>query len=149
MSVGTTAESLETPDLTRRELYQFWVREPVRFSDTDMVGHVNNVAFAAYCESGRVSLMHLTGLPPWPESFGLVLARLELDYRREIRWPGVVEVGTRILKVGTKSVTMGQGLFTRDDCVATARSVVVGFDTAARTSRALPDDLREALIARI
>jgi len=149
MNVEIRPESLETPDLTRRDLYQFWVRESVRFSDTDMVGHVNNVAFAAYCESGRVSLLHLTGLPAWPAGFGLVVARLEIDYRREVRWPSVIEVGTHLLKVGTKSFTVGQGLFTSDYCAATARAVVVGFDTVARASRALPDDLREALIARL
>ena len=42
-------------DLTNRASFAYWHREKLRFSDTDMIGHVNNVAFAALFESGRVA----------------------------------------------------------------------------------------------
>ena len=38
---------MTVPDLTSRATYAYWYQEKLRFSDTDMIGHVNNVAFAA------------------------------------------------------------------------------------------------------
>ena len=47
-------------DLANPASFRHWVAEQVRFCDTDMAGHVNNVSIAAYVESGR--LAHCYGL---------------------------------------------------------------------------------------
>ena len=33
----------------------------MRFSDTDALGHVNNIAFASYAETGRVDFLKRLG----------------------------------------------------------------------------------------
>ncbi len=48
MATYTVNESL-----LRRESYLVWVQEHVRFSDTDLMGHTNNLAFGAFAETGR------------------------------------------------------------------------------------------------
>lgn len=123
-------------DATGASSYKFWVTEHIRFADLDLLGHVNNVAFTVYAESGRAAFMHKTGF--WvPGSMRQnVIVRLELDYRRELLYPGEVRVGLRVLKIGTSSFTLGQGLFSGDDCVATAVVVIVRMDS--RTRRATP-----------
>jgi hypothetical protein len=64
-------------------------------------------------------------------------------------WPGTVEVGTRIDRIGRSSVTLGQALFVGDDCVATCHSVVVLIDASTRRSSCLPTETVTALEAII
>jgi acyl-CoA thioester hydrolase len=132
------------PELTDPNVYLHWIDEHVRFSDTDAVGHVNNVAFAAFVESGRVAYAFElaarigdTGLT------SMVLRRLEVDYVGEAHYPADLRVGSRLLHVGRTSFVVGTGVFVGNRCVATARSVlvVVGPDGPAP----IPDAARPAL----
>ncbi len=139
------ASDTENPDLTRAEFYLHWAKDVVRYADTDCQGHVNNAVFATYLETGRVTILCTPDKPLAPEGTSFVIARLTLDFRAEIRWPCEVAIGTRILRVGNSSVTIGQGLFVDRQCVATAETVIVLVDDATRKSRPLPDAARAAL----
>ena len=132
-------------DLTSRHAYTYWHREKLRFSDTDMIGHVNNVAFAALIESGRVAFTHGGALKKMPPDMLVVMARLELDYLAELHWPADIDVGSRLLRIGKSSFVIGNGVFHGDLCAARARTVLVAIDRNTRKSRALPDDVREGL----
>ncbi len=128
-------------DLTQRTRFPLWARDVLRYGDTDRQGHVNNAAFATFCETGRVSFL----IPLLPDGCSFVIARLILDYRAEILWPGEVDIGTMVLAVGRSSFTLGQGLFVADRCVASAESVLVLTDNTTRRSTPLPDHLRARL----
>jgi acyl-CoA thioester hydrolase len=136
----------ETPGLTNRATYRFWHKENLRFSDTDMIGHVNNVAFAALLESGRTAYTHGGDFPRFPAAGQVVMARVEIDYRMELHWPNTVDIGTRLLRVGNSSFVLGQGIFRGEDCVTTGRTVLVLIDKATRRSLPLPEDYRAALM---
>ncbi len=41
-------------DPTDRSIYPHWAQDHVRFQDLDRLGHVNNIAFCVYSETGRV-----------------------------------------------------------------------------------------------
>ena len=127
------------PDLSQRTTYGFFFRENLRFSDTDMVGHINNVAFAALLESGRSMFTHRPGYPRLPQGLQFVMARVEIDYRMEVHWPGQVDVGTRPLSLGRSSYRLGQGIFRGEDCVTLGHTVLVCIDRATRRSAPLPD----------
>jgi acyl-CoA thioester hydrolase len=133
-------------DLTQRASFSFVESEKLRFSDTDMIGHVNNVAFAALLESGRTAFGHFHLFPHMPDGYLVVMARVEIDYRRELHWPAVVDIGTRIVAVGNSSYAMGQGVFKGDVCVATGRTTLVMIDRATRRSARLPDAYRALLV---
>ncbi|MES1263626.1 MAG: acyl-CoA thioesterase, partial [Peristeroidobacter soli] len=75
-------------DATSPASYQFWVTEHIRFADLDLLGHVNNVAFTVYAESSRAAFMHQTGFWVPGAMRQNVIVRLELDYRRELLYPG-------------------------------------------------------------
>jgi len=139
-----TGES-EEPPLTDRSSYKTWTTDKLRFNDTDMLGHVNNAVFATACETGRVSFLYDPERPMAPPGTDFVLVRLVIDFRREMRYPGIVEIGTRILRVGRSSILMGQGLFKDDECVATAEGTCVLIDTGRRKAVALPPELRQRL----
>jgi acyl-CoA thioester hydrolase len=134
------------PDVTRRDTYRIWGTERVRYSDTDAHGHVNNVSFAAYLETGRTVLAQALGLPIGLHSgMHTVLARVEIDYRAELHWPASLDLGATVVRIGRSSVTVIQGIFHGDLCVATGREVLVMVDTATGKSAPLP----EALCARL
>ena len=76
----------------------------------------------------------------------LFLARVEIDYRVEVHWPAVLDLGSAVVRLGRSSVTLIQGVFIGDLCVATGREVLVMVDTASGRSAPLPDSLRERLL---
>jgi len=131
------------PDFRAR--YPHWTTVTVRFSDQDATGHVNNVAFAAYVEAGRVAFGWDHTRPLLADGQDLFMANVSIAYRRQLRYPGAVEVGTGILKLGRSSITLGCGIFRDGALVADAESVVVLVDRAAGTSQKLPDALRAVL----
>jgi acyl-CoA thioester hydrolase len=110
---------------TERDWYTAWQSDRIRFSDTDMMGHVNNVAIAAFVETGRVAFGMEIATHATDRVQGFILARLSIEYLRELRYPGTVEVGSRVTRVGRTSYTMASAVFFADGCVATAESVLV------------------------
>jgi acyl-CoA thioester hydrolase len=121
----------------------------LRFSDQDSLGHVNNVAYAALFESGRVDYIRtMTRDLPF-ESHSAVLASVHIDYLQEMFFPGDVQVATRVAHVGNSSYTL-EGLALKDGTPrATARAVLVSVDPARREKRPIPDDFRTVLLANL
>lgn len=116
---------MDMPDPTDAALYDHWVHSPVRFSDTDLVGHVNNVALAAHVEAGRVAYASsLTGALRQDDRW-ITLRRLEIDYLREVFYPADLQVGSRLVAVGRTSLTVASGVFDGGDCVALGKGVLV------------------------
>jgi acyl-CoA thioester hydrolase len=129
-------------DPTRRDGYRHWARDLLRYGDTDRQGHVNNAVFPTFLETGRCALLFDPTCPERPENTAFVLARLLLDYRAELHWPGEVEIGTAVLRIGRSSITFCQGVFVGDTCFASGETVVVFTDTTTRRSTPFPDDMR-------
>lgn len=114
-------------DLTDVGGHPHWVEESVRFSDTDLVGHVNNVAYAAYVESGRVAYGMALAQEAFedPGRLKVVLRKVEIDFLAEAFFPGRLRVGSRLVGLGRTSYTIGTGVFDGDRCVATSVGVLV------------------------
>lgn len=131
-------------DLTDASSFNRWTPVSLRFSDQDNLGHINNVAYAAYVEQGRVALIDSL-LRNRGGNIDYILANVEINYRREMHFPGTVDVGARLVKIGNKSITTGYGLFRDGENVATASSVNVFFDPKTKKPIPIPDDLRNIL----
>lgn len=121
--------------------------DTVRYGDTDRQGHVNNAAFATFLETGRCQLLYDPALPLAPAGTAFVLVRLVLDLRQELHWPGTVEIGTRLARLGRSSFTLSQALFQAGRCAATSESVVVLMDESTRRATPLPETSRTTLRA--
>jgi acyl-CoA thioester hydrolase len=67
-----------------------------------------------------------------------VIARLLIDFRAELFWPGTVEIGTGVVRVGRSSFTLAQGLFSQKRLVATTEATIVMVDKETRRSTPLP-----------
>ena len=125
--------------------FPFQTRDKLRYGDTDRQGHVNNAVFATFLETGRVDMLMRSAAALMGENGAFVLARLLLDYRREVNWPGEVEIGTRVASLGRSSLRLEQAVFQDGLCVATGESTVVLTDVATRRSKPFSDEARAFL----
>jgi acyl-CoA thioester hydrolase len=87
--------------------YPHRITEAVRFSETDMLGHVNNTVFGIYFEAGRSTYLADHGFHRQP-GVNLVIIKTEIVFLDMIYWPGDVTVGTRAGKAGRSSFAMEQ-----------------------------------------
>lgn len=123
----------------------------VRFRDCDPMGHVNNAVYLTYLEQARFfhwRALDLSGgegegaagVP------GVILARIEIDYRRPAIYGDRLEIRLGIESFGRTSCTYAYEILdAQGRTIATAKSVVVSFDYAAGKPVPVPDSLREAL----
>jgi acyl-CoA thioester hydrolase len=58
--------------------------------------------------------------------------RLDIHFRAELRWPGIIEMGLGVAKFGRTSVTFDQVVFSEGKCVASAQSIMVLIDEITR-----------------
>jgi len=119
--------------------------EKLRYGDTDRQGHVNNAVFATMFETGRVEILYDPDAPLASPNCEFVIVNLNLDFHSEITWPGRVEVGTRVAKVGRSSITFEQALFQKGRATATAKTVIVHINETTRRSEPLNDAAIERL----
>ena len=126
--------------LPRLEQFPGRTGDVIRFGDLDPQGHVNNTVFATFFETGRVMLLRGPNSlnPPGATS---VLARLDINFLRELHWPGSVEIGTGTVEIGRSSYTFLQAIFHEGQCAATGRATMVMIDAATRKARPLPEDV--------
>ena len=119
----------------------------VRFADTDALGHVNNARYAEYVEAARLDFFRAVDI----EVEALILARLEIDFRAQLRARPEVHVHTGVERLGRTSVTMTHRICERADgddwgqVFAEARAVVVLFSYATNRPAELTAELRAAL----
>ena len=101
------------------------------------MGHVNNAVFSTYLEEARIGV--LGGLKPF------ILARVEIDFRAQLRAHEEVEVRTRCSRIETKSFDLEHEIRAGDRVVAEAKSVLVAYDYEREESVPVPDELRRTL----
>jgi len=129
----------------RLEQFPGRVGDLIRFGDLDPQGHVNNTVFATYFETGRVTLLRGPQDLLNPPGATSVLARLDINFLKELHWPGAVEIGTGTLEIGRSSYTFLQAIFCNGECAATGRATMVMIDAATRKARPLPREVVERL----
>jgi acyl-CoA thioester hydrolase len=142
---ATSAAARATP---RLEDFPHKALDIIRLGDLDHQGHVNNAVFATYFETGRVNFMRdvFGGLHFGDKQF--VVARLEINYLRELHWPGQVDVCTGVERIGKSSVTYAQAAFNDGHCAASGRTTMVFIDRATRRATPMLDDIVERLRAK-
>ena len=119
--------------------------QKLRFCDTDALGHVNNAVYSVMLEAGRAEMVQQAGLLVPNGRFGVVIARLELDFLREMNWPGDIRIESAFHALDAKRMHMRQRLHQGETPVARASSTLAVIDTETRRAVALTDEWRAAL----
>ena len=116
----------------------------------DAVGHVNNAVYFTYCETGRIAYFDQIGIGDFAEAVeGPALVHASLDYRRQVRYPAVLDVAVRATEVSARSFRMAYAIFfeATDTLVADGEAVVAWVAYAAGRATDLPDAVRAAISA--
>ena len=118
----------------------------IRWADVDAYQHVNNAVYLNYLEEGRDEWME-TVLEGVTDLWDWVLARVAIDYRRELRLEDeVAKVSVAVTRVGTASLTLHEEVRSRDGWLAAeVEAVLVARDQQTGKSRPINDAEREAL----
>jgi acyl-CoA thioester hydrolase len=115
----------------------------VRFSDTDMLGHVNNASYFTYMEESRCRFVEDIGMNKLP----LILASAKVDFRAQTFFGEVLSIETWITRLGNSSVDIANRMARKDtgEVVFEGVAVIVYFDYETQRSAVIPDDIRGQL----
>ena len=122
----------------------------MRFSDVDGFGHVNNGVYNDYYDVGRMYYMRdILGWLPGDTTRDdqLVVVHTNTDFIRQIFLGQSVEVLSRIVKLGNKSLQMIQWLVADGEVapLSVCESVMAGFRRSSGTSFVLPNEWRQRI----
>jgi len=117
----------------------------LRYSDMDVLGHLNNAVYATLFEAGRVAYVEEKLAALTPAGTGYVIVRLEIDFNAEARYPGTADITTAITRLGGSSMTFTQSIRIAGRLVASAACICALFDLTRRKALRLPDSMREQI----
>jgi acyl-CoA thioester hydrolase len=127
-------------------------RLEVRFRDCDPMGHANNAVYLTYLEQTRFAHWRSLwgfGSPQLPPGMpGVILARVECDYKRPAKYGDTIEIRMRVAEIGRTSFRYEYEILDAEGrTMLTAKTVQVMYDYAAEKPVPIPADIR-ALLSR-
>lgn len=119
----------------------------VRFSDCDMMGHVNNAVYLNYFEQTRLHYFEqLVGLNwDWTTS-GIILKINEIEYMEPLFLHEKPIIYLKLKHLGGKSFTLAYELFVKEKLKTKGSSLIVCYDFSKNQSIEMKPELREALM---
>ena len=119
----------------------------LRWRDLDAFNHVNNSTFLTYLEEAR--LHWLAGLiENWDHGdVTPIMAATQLNYRRQLNWPGRIVVELYCERLGNTSLTIAHRIVDAQDASMVyldGNVVMVWIDPASGKPVPLPEVVREA-----
>lgn len=137
----------QKPQVTRAE-YSHFLSLPTRWMDNDIYGHVNNALYYAFFDTAiNEYLIAVGGLDI---NAGPVIAfavESQCRYLRPLAFPGVIDVGLRVGKLGNSSVRYELAVFKQgeDSAAAVGYFVHVFVDRKTQRPVSMPATIRGAL----
>lgn len=122
------------------------LRLKVRFSDCDMMQHVNNAIYLNYFEEARIHYFRqLLGANwDWTKN-GILLRKNELEYLKPVFLHDPVEIHCYLKHIGEKSFTLTYEVKVNGEIRTTGTSVLVCYDSTVHRSIPVPERMREGL----
>lgn len=119
----------------------------MRWTDCDLLGHVNNAKYVEFAQDGRIRFFAETSDIKWGSHNSIVVRHMETDYERPLfLTSGPISVEISILKIGNSSFTIRHDIADKNgQRAARIDAVLVGFDSETNTSKPLSADIRAVL----
>ncbi|GIN91746.1 hypothetical protein J6TS1_45170 [Siminovitchia terrae] len=134
--------------------FSFYQEVKVRFSETDMFGHLNNTVPPVYFEQARIGFFKKTGLmQKWVESSQEtmpVVADLQCDFLSQVYFDEQLKVFVKVKKIGTSSVDLHYMAVREDGTLCfTGRGVIVQVSKATGKSVPWSEEFKERLMSKV
>src|SRR5215831_15802552 len=122
----------------------------VRFADTDLQGIVFNGNYLTYYDVAWTEYFREIGLEYYSmieSGLDTVLARTTIEYKSPARFDDILEVYTRVSRIGNSSIDFDFEIYRRgeDRLISSAKSLYVCIDPKTLKPLPVPDDLRERI----
>ena len=113
----------------------------VRFSDTDMMGHISSMSYGRWTEVARHE--YFLKIPEPPQDIPwFVMVHVGLDFHAEGRFGQRFEIKTRCIKIGNKSLHLKHDITADNERVCTVTAIMSGFDRKTRQGLPAPSHWR-------
>jgi len=137
---------MQTPNI------QFRHSTPVqiRFSDCDLLGHVNNAVYQQFFDYARLQYFRKVLAAELDlRKYAVMVATITIDYLSPIPLDDEIEIYTRIDTIGNKSIGMVQQVYSKknNEIRASNKAVLVCFSTEKKTTISLPDTWRSRFLS--
>jgi len=116
--------------------------------DNDSYGHVNNVTYYSYFDTAvNEHLIRAGGLDIANDPVVGYVVETSCRFRKPLAFPDAIDVGLRVARLGTSSVSYDIGIFRRndDEPAATGHFVHVWVDRVTQRPAPIPPRVRTAL----
>ncbi len=133
-------------------LFRHYLDITVRYSDIDMLGHLNNARYLNYLEDARISYANeVLGFAGKWERPDTLLVKTEISYRQQISILDTIRVYIRCQHVGGRSIEYAY-IFIKNHQVqplvaATATTLMLMFDFNAQKPISVPQTYRQRILA--
>jgi acyl-CoA thioester hydrolase len=131
-----------------RSFYPHFLAITTRWKDNDVYGHVNNVEYYSFFDTViNDYLIRSGGLDIHGGGVIGLCVESQCTFKQALAFPGTVDAGLRVTRLGNSSVGYEIGLFrsTEAEPAATGRFVHVFVDRVDRRPVPVPDQIRAAL----
>lgn len=133
--------------------FQFSTNIHVRFSETDMYGHVNNTVVFTYYEYARIEYMKALGIMINAEDVEptniLVVADLQCDYIRQVYFDEILSVYVKTASVGQSSMDLHYMVKNaKEEICYTGRGTLVQLNSQTGKGQPLLDEHKKLLLGK-
>jgi acyl-CoA thioester hydrolase len=130
--------------------YPVHIEIPVAWGEMDAFGHLNNVVYFRYLESGRVAYLRaLQGVNfMGGTGIGPILASVQCRFKSPVTFPDTLIVGNRVRDMGADRFTMQHSLVSKAQArvVAEGEGLVVAYNYDLGSKVPIPDDVRTRIL---
>ncbi len=120
----------------------------IRFNDVDPARHVNNSVYQEFFDLGRMTYLgDILGPEMDFDGLSLIIAHYSVDFYKPVFLYDQVNVVTKVVSFGTKSLEMVQHLIDGEPSVprVVSSSVLVCYDYRNRVTGILPDEWKSRI----
>ncbi len=126
------------------------IKVPVAWGEMDSLGHVNNIVYFRYFESGRIACFKHIGVWEYLEKMkiGPILASTQCRFKIPLKYPDEVSIGTKIEDLSEDRFTMKYLVVSHEarKIAAEGEGLIVYYDYGAHQKTKIPEKVKERIL---
>jgi len=134
---------------THLEGFPAVIEIPVAWGEMDSFGHVNNIIYFRYFESGRLDYFEKIGYLDMVKTEGLgpILASTQCRFRFPLTYPDTISVGTKISDIQEDRFLMHYRIVshTHKKIAAEGNGLIVSYDYNQNSKTPIPEKILEKI----